>query len=77
MVGDGTLKRAIETLLVGMGAPFRVAQSNIGRFTSTGTLVTAWLRELGTLKVLILQDDRTQMGTATLELRPRLQTIPL
>ncbi|KAI8522567.1 hypothetical protein RHMOL_Rhmol13G0006600 [Rhododendron molle] len=77
VVGDGTLKRAIETLLVGMGAPFRVAQCNIGRFTSTGALVTAWLRELGTLKVLILHDDRKYTGTATLELRPPFQTIPL
>ncbi|XP_057461707.1 pentatricopeptide repeat-containing protein GUN1, chloroplastic-like [Actinidia eriantha] len=66
VVGDGTLKRAIETLLAGLGAPFQVAQCNIGRFTSTGALVTAWLRESVTLKVLILQDDTTQTQTSLL-----------
>ncbi|CAL5437464.1 unnamed protein product [Camellia sinensis] len=77
VVGDGTLKRAIETLLTGMGAPFRVAQCNIGRFIATGALVAAWLKESGTMKVLILQDDRNQSETARLEHIPELQTIPL
>ncbi|KAL7200308.1 hypothetical protein ACSBR1_032268 [Camellia fascicularis] len=77
VVGDGTLKRAIETLLSGMGAPFKVAECNIGRFISSGALVTAWLRESGTLKVLILQDDRTQTEAATLDHISELQTIPL
>ncbi|PSS14740.1 Pentatricopeptide repeat-containing protein [Actinidia chinensis var. chinensis] len=77
VVGDGTLKRAIEKLLDGMGAPFRVAECNIGRFISTGSLVAAWLRESGTLKVLILQDDRTQIESSRLVHIPRLQTIPL
>ncbi|GFZ13647.1 s uncoupled 1 [Actinidia rufa] len=77
VVGDGALKRAIVKLLDGMGAPFRVAECNIGRFISTGALVAAWLRESGTLKVLILQDDRTQIESARLVHIPRLQTIPL
>ena len=77
VVGDGALKRAIVKLLDGMGAPFWVAECNIGRFISTGALVAVWLRESGTLKVLILQDDRTQIESARLVHIPRLQTIPL
>ncbi|XAR61426.1 hypothetical protein NMG60_11035122 [Bertholletia excelsa] len=78
VVGDGTLKRAVEALLTGIGAPFRVAQCNLGRFISTGALVAAWLRESGTLKVLILQDDRTQKEPARfLGHIPQVQTAPL
>ncbi|KAJ6334371.1 hypothetical protein OIU78_011294 [Salix suchowensis] len=58
VVGDSTLRRAIEALLTGMGAPFRLAKCNLGRFISTGSVVAAWLRESGTLKVLVLHDDR-------------------
>ena len=43
---------------MGMGAPFRLAKCNLGRFISTGSVVAAWLRESGTLKVLVLHDDR-------------------
>lgn len=57
VVGDGALRRAVEALLVGMGAPFQVAKSNLGRFISTGAVVAAWLRESGTLEVLVLHDD--------------------
>ncbi|XP_058187903.1 pentatricopeptide repeat-containing protein GUN1, chloroplastic-like [Rhododendron vialii] len=74
VVGDGTLKRAIEGLLGGLGAPFRVTECNIGRFISTGAMVASWLRESGTLSVLILHDDRTPTQTAYL---PQLHTIPL
>lgn len=42
-----------------MGAPFQVAKCNLGRFISTGPVVAAWLKESGTLKVLVLHDDRT------------------
>ncbi|XP_059659291.1 pentatricopeptide repeat-containing protein GUN1, chloroplastic [Cornus florida] len=77
VVGDGTLKRSIEALLTGMGAPFQVAKCNIGRFISTGAPVAAWLRESGTLKVLILQDARSPPETGTLDHIPKLQTIPL
>ncbi|KAL3652936.1 Pentatricopeptide repeat-containing protein gun1, chloroplastic [Castilleja foliolosa] len=50
VVGDGALKRTIEALLVSIGAPFKVAKCNIGRFIST---------------VLVLQDDRTYHPTST------------
>lgn len=63
VVGDGTLRRAVEALLMSMGAPFRVAKCNVGRFTSSGSVVAAWLRESGTLKVLVLHDDRTHPQT--------------
>lgn len=69
VVGDGALKRAIEALLKSMGAPFRIAQCNIGRFTSTGPVVAAWLRESGTLRVLVLQDDRACLDTTRLKVR--------
>lgn len=59
VVGEGALKRAVEALLTSIGSPFRLAKSNIGRFTSPGAAVTAWLRESGTLKVLVLQDERS------------------
>lgn len=74
VVGEGALKRAIEALLVSIGAPFQVAKCNIGRFTSTGSVVAAWLRESGTLKVLVLQDDRTQ---PRFDLVTNLQSLPL
>ncbi|KAJ6343769.1 hypothetical protein OIU76_005505 [Salix suchowensis] len=60
VVGDSTLRRAIEALLMGMGAPFRLAKCNLGRFISTGSVVAAWLRESGTLKVLVLHDRTDQ-----------------
>ncbi|KAJ8558498.1 hypothetical protein K7X08_034027 [Anisodus acutangulus] len=62
VTGDGALKRAIEGLLSSIGAPFQVAKCNIGRFISTGAVVTAWLRESGTLEVLVLQDDTSHLG---------------
>ncbi|KAE8703574.1 Cyclophilin-like peptidyl-prolyl cis-trans isomerase family protein isoform 1 [Hibiscus syriacus] len=59
VVGDGALKRAVDALLAGKGAPFQLAKCNLGRFISTGPVVAAWLRESGTLKLLVLHDDRT------------------
>ncbi|XP_058078035.1 pentatricopeptide repeat-containing protein GUN1, chloroplastic [Magnolia sinica] len=76
VVGDSTLRRAIEALLDGMGAPFHVAKFNVGRFTSTGPVVAAWLRESGTLKVLILHDDRANTENR-LDKIPDLQILPL
>lgn len=58
VVGDSALRRAVEALLTSMGAPFQVAKCNIGRFISTGSVATAWLKESGTLEVLVLHDDR-------------------
>lgn len=77
VVGDGTLRRAVEALLTGLGAPFRVAKCNIGRFISTGSVVAAWLKESGTLKVLVLQDDRIHAEDAKLYHIANLQSLPL
>ncbi|KAK3034628.1 hypothetical protein RJ639_033583 [Escallonia herrerae] len=77
VVGDGALKRAIEALLITIGSPFRISKCNIGRFTSTGSVVAAWLRESGTLKVLVLQDDRTQTESPRFDHIPKLQPLLL
>ncbi|KAL7112491.1 hypothetical protein ACP275_04G006200 [Erythranthe tilingii] len=82
IVGDGALKRTIEALLISIGAPFKIAKCNIGRFISTGSVVAAWLRESGSLKVLVLQDDRTHTGTISnsstrFDLIPNFQPLPL
>ncbi|XP_022757847.1 pentatricopeptide repeat-containing protein At2g31400, chloroplastic-like [Durio zibethinus] len=77
IVGDGALRRAVEALLAGMGAPFRLAKCNLGRFVSTGPIVTAWLRESGTLKLLVLHDDRTHPENKRFEEISNLQTHPL
>lgn len=77
VVGDGTLRRAIEALLTGMGAPFRVANCNLGRFISPGAVVAAWLKESGTLKVLVLHDDRAHQETSTFDRIPNLRTLTL
>lgn len=58
IAGNSTLKRVVEALLVGIGAPFHVAKHNEGRFTSTGPVVGAWLRESGTMSLLVLHDER-------------------
>ncbi|KAJ0743428.1 putative Smr domain, tetratricopeptide-like helical domain superfamily, Smr domain superfamily [Helianthus annuus] len=71
VVGDCALKRAIEALLGSMGSPFRVATSNIGRFISPGPMVTAWMRDSNTPKLLVLEDDRAYPKT------PKLQPIIL
>ncbi|KFK42931.1 hypothetical protein AALP_AA1G057100 [Arabis alpina] len=68
VMGDGTLRRVVEALLRGMGAPFHVAKSNVGRFISTGSVVEAWLRESGTLKVLVLHDDKHEQTSLPLPL---------
>ncbi|KAF8369365.1 hypothetical protein HHK36_032624 [Tetracentron sinense] len=77
VAGDGTLRRAIEALLTSIGAPFRVANCNLGRFVSTGALVAAWLRESGTLKVLVLHDDRAHPERMGLHQLTDLQILPL
>ncbi|GAB4841790.1 Pentatricopeptide repeat-containing protein gun1, chloroplastic [Ancistrocladus abbreviatus] len=77
VVGDGTLKRAVETLLGDIGSPFRLAKCNLGRFVSTGSTVAGWLKESGTLKVLLLEDDRTHCDSAKLDHKSKLQLVPL
>lgn len=77
VVGDGTLRRVIEALLNNLGAPFRLAKCNLGRFISTGSGVTAWLRESGTLEVLILQDLRTDIDASVSMQIPSMQALTL
>ncbi|KAF9593489.1 hypothetical protein IFM89_023601 [Coptis chinensis] len=77
VAGDGTLRRVVQALLIRIGAPFHVAKSNIGRFISTGSVVAAWLRESGTLKVLILHDDRTHPETLRLNQHTGMQILQL
>lgn len=74
--GDATLKPAIEALLVGIGAPFQLAKCNIGRYVSTGPVVTAWLRESCTLQLLVLQDDRNQPESTRSYNIPILSALP-
>ncbi|TKY45820.1 Pentatricopeptide repeat-containing protein [Spatholobus suberectus] len=57
VVGNGTLRKAVEALLNGIGAPFQIAECNLGRFISKGPEVAAWLRQPSTLNVLLLHDD--------------------
>ena len=66
VVGDGALRRAVEALLNGMGAPFQIAECNLGRFISTGSVVAAWLKEPSALSVLVLHDERSNPEVASL-----------
>ncbi|KAL3535095.1 hypothetical protein ACH5RR_003556 [Cinchona calisaya] len=77
VVGVGAIKCAIEALLNNMGAPFHVAKSNIGRFISTGAVAASWLRESSTLKVLVLQDDRTHPKSRRVSNDLDFQPLPL
>ncbi|XP_057966721.1 pentatricopeptide repeat-containing protein GUN1, chloroplastic isoform X2 [Malania oleifera] len=77
VVGDGALRRTIEALLRGMGAPFRAPKCNLGRFILTGAVVGAWLKESGTLKVLVLHDDRILPGSTSADQIPNFQAVPL
>lgn len=77
VVGDGTLRRSIEALLNSIGAPFRVAECNLGRFISKGSVVGAWLRESGTLNVLVLHDDRTESESSKCNIASNLQALAL
>ncbi|CAJ1835884.1 unnamed protein product [Sphenostylis stenocarpa] len=56
VVGNGALRKAVEALLNGIGAPFQIAECNLGRFISEGPEVAAWLRQPSTLNVLLLHD---------------------
>ncbi|CAN6572621.1 hypothetical protein ACFX13_048141 [Malus domestica] len=77
VVGDSTLRRAIEALLTSMGAPFHIAKCNLGRFISTGSVAAAWLKESGTLEVLVLHDDRTYPKGAHLDQISNFQALAL
>lgn len=77
VVGDGALRRAIKTLLDTMGAPFWIEKYNLGRFISTGTGVAAWLRQSGTLEVLVLHDDRAHPGNSRADQCYSFQALPV
>ncbi|KAL0667182.1 hypothetical protein Bca4012_029886 [Brassica carinata] len=59
VVGDGALRPAVEALLRGMNAPFYLSKCNMGRFTSSSSVVASWLCESATLELLTLHDHLT------------------
>ncbi|CAH8320099.1 unnamed protein product [Eruca vesicaria subsp. sativa] len=65
VVGDAALRPAVEALLRGMDAPFYLSKCNMGRFTSSGSVVATWLRESATLKLLIVHDHIATKGGST------------
>eukprot|EP00250_Pteridium_aquilinum_P005627 c15694_g2_i1 orf=320-2968(-) len=58
VAGESIVKQAVESHLLAIGAPFRVAKYNEGRLISTGPVVGGWLQEASTLELLILHDTR-------------------
>nr|XP_010914579.1 pentatricopeptide repeat-containing protein At2g31400, chloroplastic [Elaeis guineensis] len=74
--GASTLRCVIEVLLDSIGAPFNLERFNIGRFVSPGAMVAAWLREPGTINILLLRDERVQHSSPS-SLLPRLQALQL
>lgn len=76
IAGSSTLRRVIEALLLSIGAPFQAERFNIGRFVSPSALVSAWLRESGTINILLLRNERAQHAN-TSNLVPRLQALQL
>ncbi|XP_052139033.1 pentatricopeptide repeat-containing protein GUN1, chloroplastic [Oryza glaberrima] len=76
IAGASTLRRVIEALLNSIGAPFQVERFNIGRFVSPSAVVAAWLRESGTVNILLLHDERVQQAAPS-NLVPRLQALQL
>lgn len=76
VTGASPLRCVIETLLDSIGAPFHPERFNIGRFVSPGTIAAAWLRDSGTITVLLLHDERSQ-PSSPLTLLPSLQALQL
>ncbi|KAL2650116.1 hypothetical protein R1flu_018244 [Riccia fluitans] len=58
VAGASAVKKAVETRLMEIGAPFQVAKYNEGRLISAGRVVYAWLRDAKTLPLLLLHDSR-------------------
>ncbi|KAI5073758.1 hypothetical protein GOP47_0011771 [Adiantum capillus-veneris] len=58
VAGECIVKQAVESHLLSLGAPFKVAKYNEGRLVSTGPIVGGWLLEPGTLELLVLHDTR-------------------
>nr|UPT48377.1 pentatricopeptide repeat protein AaPPR4 [Agave angustifolia] len=76
VVGASTLRRVIEALLKSIGAPFQVERFNIGRLVSPGPVIATWLRQSGTVSILLLRDERAQMAIPA-NLLPQLQALQL
>lgn len=76
VAGASTLRRVIEALLHSIGAPFHLQRFNIGRFVSPGAVVASWLKESGTISILLLHDQRAQ-STNSSNLISRLQALQL
>jgi hypothetical protein len=53
-----------------------VERFNIGRFVSPSAVVAAWLKESGTINILLLSDERAQHASPS-NLVPRLQALQL
>lgn len=77
VVGDSALRRAVESLLQHIGAPFEAANSNLGRFTSSGPLLAAWLKHSATLDLLLLRDDRTVPSSSPTTTHTSFQALTL
>ncbi|KAH7443430.1 hypothetical protein KP509_02G034100 [Ceratopteris richardii] len=58
IAGESIVKQAVESHLLTLGAPFKVAKYNEGRLVSTGPTVEGWLQEPNTLGLLLLCDAR-------------------
>ena len=76
IAGASTLRHVIEALLNSIGAPFQVERFNIGRFVSPSVVVAAWLRESGTINMILLSDERAQRASPS-NLVPRLEALQL
>ncbi|KAJ6848191.1 pentatricopeptide repeat-containing protein, chloroplastic [Iris pallida] len=75
VTGASTIRRVIEALLKSIGAPFQIERFNIGRLVSPGVDVAAWLRESGTMSILLLRDERNQHASPPPGLLPQLQAL--
>lgn len=74
VAGASTIRPVIEALLKSIGAPFQIERFNIGRLVSPGVEVAAWLRESGTISILLLRDERNQHANPPV-LLPQLQAL--
>ncbi|KAG0470553.1 hypothetical protein HPP92_017253 [Vanilla planifolia] len=74
--GTSTLRRVVEMLLDSLGSPFRLERFNVGRFVSPGAMAAAWLKESGTVAVLLLRDERSKKSNFA-ALLPSLQALQL
>ncbi|KAJ4891395.1 hypothetical protein Rs2_31143 [Raphanus sativus] len=77
VVGDGALRPAVDALLREMDAPFYLSKCNMGRFTSNGSVVSTWLRESATLKLLTLHDQLTVKANSTMRSRDQQEQTSL